>query len=30
VQHCSVPRSREIVTEIATDLLATVPKAKRR
>jgi len=30
VQGCSVPRTRKIVTEMLTDLLATVPKAKRR
>ena len=30
VQGCSVPRTRKIVTEVLTDLLATVPKAKRR
>ena len=30
VQGCSVARTRKIVTEVLTDLLATVPKAKRR
>jgi AcrR family transcriptional regulator len=30
VQGCSVPRARKIVTEVMTDLLATVPKTKRR
>jgi hypothetical protein len=30
IQGCSVPRTRKIVTEVLTDLLATVPKAKRR
>ena len=30
LQSCSVPRTRRVVTEVLTDLLATVPKAKRR
>jgi AcrR family transcriptional regulator len=30
VQGCSVPRTRLVVTEVLTDLLATVPKTKRR
>jgi len=30
LQGCSVPRTRKIVTKVLTDLLATVPKAKRR
>jgi len=30
VQDCSVPRSRQVLTELLTDLLATVPKTKRR
>ncbi len=30
IQGCSVPRTRKIVTEMLTDLLATVPKTKRR
>ena len=30
LQGCSVPRTRKIVTEVLTDLLATVPKTKRR
>jgi hypothetical protein len=29
-QGCSVYRARKVVTELLTDLLATVPKAKRR
>jgi len=30
VQDCSVPRARQIMTELLTDVLATVPKTKRR
>ncbi len=30
IQGCSVPRTRKIVAEVLTDLLATVPRAKRR
>ena len=30
VQACSVPRARLVITELLTDLLATVPKTKRR
>ena len=30
VQDCSVPRTRQIVTKLLSDLLATVPRAKRR
>ena len=30
IQGCSVPRTRKIVTEVLTDLVATVPKTKRR
>jgi AcrR family transcriptional regulator len=30
VQDCSVPRTRLIMTEVLTDLIATVPKTKRR
>jgi AcrR family transcriptional regulator len=30
VQGCSVPRTRRIVAEMLSDLLATVPKARRR
>jgi AcrR family transcriptional regulator len=30
LQGCSVPRTRKVVTEVLTDLLKTVPKAKRR
>ena len=30
LQGCSVPLTRKIVTEVLTDLLATVPKTKRR
>ena len=29
VQGCSVPRARQIVSELLTDLLATVPRARR-
>jgi AcrR family transcriptional regulator len=30
VQDCSAPRTRQIMTEVLTDILATVPKTKRR
>jgi len=30
VQDCSVPRTRQVLTEVLTDLLATVPKTRRR
>jgi AcrR family transcriptional regulator len=30
VQDCSVPRTRQIVTKLLSDLLATVPKTRRR
>ncbi|MGA2529264.1 MAG: TetR/AcrR family transcriptional regulator [Acidimicrobiales bacterium] len=30
VQDCSVPRARQIMTEVLTDLVATLPKTKRR
>ena len=30
VQDCSVPRTRQVVTKLMSDLLATVPRTKRR
>jgi AcrR family transcriptional regulator len=30
VQDCSVPRTRQVVTKLLSDLLATVPRTKRR
>jgi AcrR family transcriptional regulator len=30
IQGCSVPRTRQVMTEVLTDLIATVPKTKRR